>query len=147
MATSERPILCFDYGEKRIGVAVGQTLTNTARPLTQINCDGNLPQWRDVDQLIDNWRPNILLVGLPLNMNDSESAISKKARTFMRELETRYAKIVIPVDERLTSHAARERLSEAGRNKPSKEEINSVAAQIILETWLQEHRNKEDCTE
>ena len=98
MATSERPILCFDYGEKRIGVAVGQTLTNTARPLTQINCDGNLPQWRDVDQLIDNWRPNILLVGLPLNMNDSESAISKKARTFMRELETRYAKIVIPVD-------------------------------------------------
>lgn len=138
---AERPILCFDYGEKRIGVAVGQTLTNTARPLTQINCDGHLPQWKEVDQLINNWRPNLLLVGLPLNMDDSESAISKKARIFMRELEIRYAKIVIPVDERLTSHAARERLTEVGRNKPSKEEINSVAAQIILETWLQEQRN------
>lgn len=138
---SERPILCFDYGEKRIGVAVGQTLTNTARPLTQIACDGRLPQWQDIDELINNWRPQLLLVGLPLNMDDSESPISKKARFFMSELEARYAKIVIPVDERLTSHAARERLTESGRNKPSKEEINSVAAQIILETWLQEQKN------
>ena len=138
MAMLERPVLAFDYGEKRIGVAVGQTLTNTARPLTQIACDGNLPQWQDIDKLIRDWRPNIILVGLPLNMNDSESPISKKAQNFMRELEQRYHKTVVPVDERLTSHAARERLTDAGRNKPTKKEINSVAAQIILETWLQE---------
>jgi putative Holliday junction resolvase len=138
MGMSERPVLAFDFGEKRIGVAIGQTLTNTARPLTQIGCDGDLPQWSEVDKLINNWRPNIILVGLPLNMNDSESPISKKAQHFMRELEQRYKKTVIAVDERLTSHAARERLTDAGRNKPTKKEINSVAAQIILETWLQE---------
>lgn len=139
---AERPILAFDFGERRIGVAVGQTLTNTARPLDQILCDGDSPHWEHVDKVVNDWRPNIILVGLPLNMDDSESLISKKARYFMHELEQRYHKMVIPVDERLTSHAARERLLDAGRNKPTKKEINSVAAQIILETWLQEQREK-----
>lgn len=124
--------LGFDFGQKRIGVAVGQSLTATAHPLTQINTN----DWGALKKIIDEWQPKAFIVGLPLNMDDTPSTISKAAQTFAHELEQRYTLPVHLCDERLSSREAIERLQEMGKTKPSKEEINSMAAAVILESWL-----------
>lgn len=128
----EQTLLGFDFGTKRIGVAVGQTLTATARPLTQVNND----DWKNIKQLLDEWRPQALVVGLPLNMDDTESRTSIAAKKFAHKLEEQSQLPVHLCDERLSSREALERLAEAGNNKPSKAEINSMAAAVILESWL-----------
>lgn len=128
----EKTLLGFDFGTKRIGVAVGQTLTSTARPLTQVNND----DWKNIKQLIEEWRPQALVVGLPLNMDDTESRTSIAAKAFAKKLTTQFKLPVHLCDERLSSREALERLLEMGNNKPSKAEINSMAAAVILESWL-----------
>jgi putative Holliday junction resolvase len=125
-------ILGFDFGKKRIGVAVGQQLTNSARPLTQINSI----DWDSIDKLLEEWQPQTLIVGLPLNMDDSISPLAKVAKKFAKQLEQHCNLPTHLIDERLSSREALERLKDMGKNKPSKEEINSMAAAVILETWL-----------
>lgn len=125
-------ILGFDFGKKRIGVAVGQQLTNSARPLTQIDS----VDWDNIDKLLAEWQPQQLVVGLPLNMDDSISPLAKAAKKFSKQLEQHCHLPTHLIDERLSSREALERLKEMGKNKPSKEEINSMAAAVILETWL-----------
>jgi putative Holliday junction resolvase len=125
--------LGFDYGDKRIGIATAETLTRSATPLTQI--DNNPEVWKSIEKLIAQWKPEALIVGLPMSMDDTESAQTKKARRFVKQLETHFKLPVHTIDERLSSREARSRLGESSR-KTTKAEINSVAAQIILETWL-----------
>ena len=127
-------VLGFDFGKKRVGVAIGQDITGTARPLMQIDND----DWATLDTLFADWRPDTIVVGLPLNMDDSASAISQKARAFAKQLSERYKKPVYLIDERLSTRAARDYWTEQGNNKPTKEQLNSVAAAIILQTWLDE---------
>lgn len=130
-------ILGFDYGPAKIGVAVGQTLTGTATALHTLRAVKQKPDWMGITRLIDDWQPARLIVGLPLNMDDTEADAAAGAKRFARQLEGRYHLPVAMVDERLTSKGARERLS--GRLKRI-EQLDAVAAKLILETWLSEQQ-------
>jgi putative Holliday junction resolvase len=132
-------VLGFDYGLKRIGVATGQRITATAAPLHALAAQDGVPDWVRVEAVIKEWRPHALLVGLPLNMDDSESELSRLARKFARRLEGRFALPVLMVDERLTSRSARELLVDIGaRRKGKLPSLDSTAAVLMVEGWLSE---------
>lgn len=131
MIAPPRTLLAFDYGEKRIGVAVGQTLTATATPLAIIPCRRRRPDWQEIARLIARWQPAALIVGIPLNMDGTEQPMTRAAQHFARQLEQRYGLPVHGVDERLSSVEARAR-----RRAP--DNLDAIAAQVILETWLAE---------
>jgi len=133
-------VLAFDFGLRRIGVAVGQTLTSTATALETVN-HGKTPDWTAIDRLDREWKPALFVVGLPLGAEGEETDMSKQARAFGAALENRYSTPVEYVDERLTSRSAEARFVEqraAGtlRRKDS-ERIDAIAAQLICENWLQ----------
>ena len=132
------PLLGFDFGSKRIGVAIGQTLTASARPLVTLNNRDGAPDWQAIGALIEQWQPVALVVGLPLNMDGSEHEMTRAARRFGNRLAGRYNLPVHHVDERLTSIEAEERLSEMGKRDYDKGEIDRLAAQSILQTWLEQ---------
>lgn len=131
--------LGFDYGLKRIGVAVGQSITGTASPLAALACRDGQPDWDQVQALLAEWRPGALIVGLPYNSDGSEQPISKAARRFARRLAGRFGLPVHLVDERYSSASAEARLVESrqqGRRRIRKTDVDSAAACIILESWL-----------
>lgn len=124
----------FDYGKHRIGIAVGQDVTGTASALCTLNCPDGRPDWDEISALVAAWSPGALVVGLPLHADGSDSRITRAARSFAGELETRYRIPVYVMDERLSSHAARE-LRRAGAVKDNAG-IDAIAARIILQNWL-----------
>lgn len=133
-------VMGFDFGMKRIGVAVGQTLTKTAKPITILTAERGEPNWQAVDKLIKEWQPKALLVGIPLNMDGTRQTITESAEAFAAELAKRYDISIYPVDERLTTVAARELVyQDSGYRGLQKRKIDSVAAQLIVETWLMEN--------
>ncbi len=133
-------VLGFDFGMKRIGVAVGQVLTATATPLTALAARDGVPDWQQLSHLITHWQPKIMVVGVPVHMDGTEQPITFAARGFMKRLQERYALPVYPMDERLTTAEARARLFAAGGYKAlQKGKIDSIAAQLILTDWLQNH--------
>jgi putative holliday junction resolvase len=129
-------LLGFDYGTRKIGVAVGQTLTGTASPLETLRLVKHKPDWQRIAALIEEWRPEALVVGLPLDVDDSETDATQPALRFSRQLEGRFRLKVHLADERFTSFEARDRL---GYKAKRLEEYDAVAAKLILETWLDEH--------
>ncbi len=135
MTERAETLLAFDYGEKHIGVAVGQTLTGTANPLASIRVSDSSPDWDAISRIIDTWHPDALVVGLPLNMDGSEQTVTRRARRFGNQLLGRYRLPVHLVDERLTTREARDRLAAQGR---AGDDDHPIAAQIILESWLTE---------
>jgi putative Holliday junction resolvase len=136
-------VMAFDFGLRRLGVAVGQTLTRSASPLDTLPCRDNGPDWSAVDRVVDDWRPGQLVVGLPLRADDSDSDLTRAARTFAADLESRYARPVALQDERLSSSEARDRLragrrSGALKRRGRKEDIDRLAAAVILQSWFDE---------
>ena len=133
-------VLSFDFGFRRIGVAVGQTLTGTASALETVS-HGQRPDWAAIDRLVTEWKPALLLVGLPLGSEGEETEMSKAARTFGAALQKRYGSPVEYIDERLTSRVAESRFAEqraAGtRRRKDASQLDAIAAQIICENWLQ----------
>ncbi len=130
-------VLGFDFGTKRIGVAVGQLITETARPLTMLAAKNGVPQWDQIEKLIKTWRPDAIIVGIPLNMDGTEQAVTKKARAFASSLAERYKIPVHGIDERLTTRDARDQVFKKGGYKALQDrQIDSIAAQLILETWF-----------
>jgi len=130
-------ILAFDFGLARIGVAVGQPVTRTASPLPILPAKDGQPNWLKVEQLIREWKPQLLVVGEPLNMDGSEQEITHRARKFANRLHGRFGLKVELVDERLTSRAAREELFEQGGYRQiQKAPLDSIAAVHILEGWF-----------
>ena len=129
---SSRTLLCFDFGSKRIGTAVGQTITGTSTPLDIVRCYNNQPDWESIELLIKDWKPDAIIVGIPLNMDDSTQEMTEAAARFARQLEGRFHLPVYGMDERLSTYEAKQRLG-------SDREVDSVAAQAILETWLAEN--------
>lgn len=134
-------LLCFDFGLSSIGIATGQTEMGIATPLPELKAKEGSPEWSLVAKLISEWQPKKLLVGLPLNMDGSESPLSKKARKFGNRLHGRFGLEVEMVDERLTSHSAKEEMAAVGYNKGHKgnyknKPIDSVAACLILEQYF-----------
>jgi len=128
-------LLGFDFGPRKIGIAVGQTVTGSASALTTVRSRRDKPDWPRIEQLVREWQPNGAVVGLPYNMDDTETSLAPDARRFARQLQGRFGLQVHLVDERLTSMEARRRL---GRDATSLEAIDAMAAKLILETWLSE---------
>ncbi|MGH8618570.1 MAG: Holliday junction resolvase RuvX [Burkholderiales bacterium] len=126
-------VLAFDYGEKRIGVAVGEPALGIAHPVTTIEAAGRDAQLAAVDTLVAEWRPARFVVGLPLAEDGTEHEMTRRARRFGRQIESRCALPVSYVDERFSSRAATERL--AGR-RAAKADIDRAAAQIILQDYF-----------
>lgn len=136
-------LLGFDFGLKRIGVAIGQMVTQSARPLTTLSAKNGIPDWQMVTKLIEKWTPDTLVVGIPLNMDGSPQNISQHAQTFIDSLETRYHLPVYSVDERLTTKDAREQLFAQGGYKALQGgQVDRVAAQLILQTFIAEYHKK-----
>lgn len=130
-------LLGFDFGTKSIGVAVGQTITHTASALTAIKAKEGIPDWNIIERLIDEWQPQQLIVGLPLNMDDSDQPLTKRARKFGNRLHGRFGLPVQFQDERLTSTAAREQLfGDGGYRNLDKGKVDSTAALLIVEDYL-----------
>jgi putative Holliday junction resolvase len=131
--------LGFDFGYKRIGVAIGQRLTGHARPLSTLNAISGAPNWALVQALIDAWQPAAFIVGLPTCIDGKELYTTGAARGFARQLRKKFNIPVHLVDERLSTVEARAQLfAEGGYRKLKTSEIDSLAACIILEQWLQE---------
>ncbi len=134
-------ILAFDFGMKRIGVAVGQTISSHARPLNTLYVQKGRPNWDDIKRLIDQWRADTLVVGLPLNLEGAEQGMTHATRHFIKQLKKHFKLPTYEVDERLTTIEAREQLfSSGGYKKLKKTEIDSVVATLILEQWLTEKK-------
>ncbi len=132
--------MSFDFGKKRIGVAIGQTVTQTARPLTTINAKDGEPEWQAITVLVKKWMPNAIVVGIPLNMDGTEQPLTDCARTFANQLKELYNLPVYEMDERLTTKDARERLfAEGGYKALQSGQIDQVAAQLILQNWFAEN--------
>lgn len=129
--------LAFDYGTRKIGVAVGQTVTLTANPLNPLLAHQGLPDWNQISKLIDQWQPVGFIVGIPLNMDGSVQTITKKALAFANELSKRYNMPVHQIDERLTTVEAKQKLFDLGGYKALKEtSVDSFAAKLMLEAWM-----------
>ena len=137
MTSAASTYLAFDYGTKRIGVAVGNTVSCTASALDTVMVRNGQPDWPHITRLIDEWQPNALIVGKPLTFDDTENEISPKALRFGNQLNGRYHLPVHHVDERLTSLSAMSEMREAGYNLArSRREVDSHAARKILLGFL-----------
>ena len=154
-ANKNQIILGFDFGLKQIGLAVGQTLTQSARPLTVFKAKDGKPQWHEIEAQLAEWKPDYLVVGLPLNMDGTESDMSVRARKFANRLHGRFGCVVELCDERLSSAEAKSQLAEGraiarhdsnaeaaeqyghalSRNKRDGT-VDAIAAQLIVESWL-----------
>ena len=140
-------VLGFDYGKKRIGVAVGQAITASARPLVTLAMQGDRPDWTRIDALVSEWRPEALVVGLPQHLDDRAHELAAPVQSFATALQPRYDLPVHLIDERLSSHEAAQRAAAPGRrraphSRAAKEEVDRLAAQVILESWLMQHATR-----
>ena len=130
-----RTVLGFDYGKARIGVAIAQELTADARPLALLTARRGTPPWPEILRLVDEWRAQLLVVGVPYHADGSASKVTTAALAFAEQLQTRTRLPVAMVDERLSSYAAADLLAERGQRRRNGA-IDSVAAAVILNTWL-----------
>lgn len=136
---SSRTLLGFDYGKRRIGVAVGQEITHTARGLTTLNSVNDQPDWPAIDMLVKQWQPQLLIVGMPHNMDSRPHALQPVVQSFGDQLRHRYNLPVEWIDEKLSSAEAEQRLVQSAQpkqRKHDKAEIDKLAAELILQSWL-----------
>jgi len=126
--------LGFDFGTQRIGVAFGQSLSGTAQAVSVLKAADGIPQWQELEQLIKQWQPDVFVVGLPYNMDGSDSDILRRATKFAQRLHGRFHKQCYGIDERLSSTAA----TEVQQSRRQEGAIDALAAQIILQDWFNE---------
>jgi putative Holliday junction resolvase len=137
---AEGTVLAFDFGEKRIGVAIGETLLAQAHPLNVIRAENDDARLVAIGKLIDEWRPVQLVVGLPTHVDGTPHAMTERCRRFADHIAARHGLPVELADERLSSREAESRLRETGRTaKSMKPLLDAVAAQLILQTWFDTH--------
>lgn len=126
----EGVIIGFDFGLRRIGVAIGQTVTQTASPETIVNSKDGKPDWEHITKLFETWQPTAIVVGLPMRLDGTEQALTQPARKFGQRLHGRYQRPVFYIEEQLSS-------IEAEKRGLRQKHIDDHAAQILLENWLQ----------
>ena len=132
-------VLAFDYGLSQIGVAVGNSDLGTTQPLSILRARDGQPNWAEVAQLCQEWQPDLLLVGDPLNMDGTVSEFAQRARKFARRLEGRLGLSVEMVDERLSSFEVKQQQKEAGHRGDYREHpVDDLAAELILRDWLRQ---------
>lgn len=136
-------ILAFDFGMRRIGVAVGETLTGSARPLTTLHCRDGAPDWSRVAELLAQWRPVRLVVGLPRRLDGEDSDLTRAAQRFANRLAGRFELPVNTTEEQLSSVEAERILAERGGRRRDKSEVDRLAAAIILESYFSEQAQHE----
>ena len=134
-------ILAFDFGLKRTGVAVGNTLTGSATPECTLQSKDEKPDWDGITRLIEAWKPEKVVVGMPTELDGGENTLTKRVERFCNQINGRYNLPVEQENEQFSSVEAAERLKElrqSGRKqKIKKEELDKIAASIILERWMQ----------
>ena len=135
---SHHVMLGFDFGMKRIGVAVGQLITHTATPTAVLKAKDGVPNWDHIQELINTWQADGLVVGIPLNMDGREQPMTQNARKFANKLAGRFHLPVYTVDERLTTVEAKRENAARHQKGALPEQLDSVAAKLILEQWLRE---------
>ena len=136
---SSRRVMAFDFGTRRIGVAVGQELLGSGQPVALIPARDGIPDWQQIESLLEEWRPDLVVVGLPLNMDDTENDMCARARKFGKRLHGRYHVPVEMVDERLTSFEAKGEVMAAGGSRDfGRHGVDDRAAVLILETFFQQ---------
>ena len=141
--SAEFSALAFDFGTQRIGVAFGQSVTGTASAVTVLRARDGQPRWNEMAQLVEQWKPDVFLAGMPYNIDGTVSELLGRAEKFARRLQERFEKPCYGMDERLSSREAIERLVEANTVRTVKKTaIDHIAAQIILENWFNEIRGK-----
>jgi putative Holliday junction resolvase len=130
-------VLAFDYGEKRIGVAVGESMLKVAHPLTTINAEQNEVKFSQIANIVQEWRPSLLVVGLPMHMDGEAHLLTQLSKKFAQRLEGRFNLPVMMVDERLSSVEAAQNLTAAGvKGIKQKAKLDAVAAQTILQSYF-----------
>ena len=133
-------LMGFDFGTQRIGIATGQRLTESANPLDPIKAKDGIPNWDNLQRIIDEWQPDAFVVGLPLNMDGTASDMSNRAAKFARRLEGRFHRPAYTQDERLTSYEAKGMVIEQGGDRDfGANSVDGLAAQLILQSWMNEH--------
>jgi putative Holliday junction resolvase len=132
-------ILAFDFGTRSIGVAIGQKITGTARPLSALKAKDGIPDWEQIDRILKEWQPDFLVVGLPLNMDGTEQPLTARAKKFANRLHGRFGITVELHDERLSTVEARAGLfAQGGFKALDKGSVDSASAVVILESWFEQ---------
>ena len=130
--------LAFDFGTKSIGCAIGQSITGTAQALPAFKAQDGIPNWEAIEKCLKEWKPDVVIVGLPLNMDGTEQDLTLRARKFANRLQGRFGVNVHLQDERLTTTQARSEIFERGGFKALKKgTIDGVSACLILESWFE----------
>ncbi|WWO95998.1 MAG: Holliday junction resolvase RuvX [Candidatus Dasytiphilus stammeri] len=140
-----KTILAFDFGIKSIGIAIGQNITNTATPLGSLKTINRGPDWQQIKIHLCQWQPDTIIIGLPLNMDGTEQSVTRYTRLFANQIKIRFQ---IPIqfhDERLTTVEARQQLFlRRGRKALTKDNIDSLSAALILESFLENIKLNKD---
>ncbi|MDN3651868.1 Holliday junction resolvase RuvX [Thalassotalea ponticola] len=135
--SGNRTLMGFDFGTRHIGVAIGQEITQSARGLKAIKARDGIPNWDDIEKLLKEWQPDLLVVGLPLNMDGSEQPLTARVKKFANRLHGRFGVIVELQDERLTTADAKEQLfSDGGFRNLQKDNIDCMSAALIVESYM-----------
>ena len=133
-------VFALDYGTKKMGVAVGQTLTRTAMGIAVIPVKQREPDWPQLDALVQRWKPGAFVIGMPYNMDGSDSPMSDAAKQFALTVSARYDKHCYSIDERLSTREAREITREnaerIGKKHNDRAKVDAMAAQLLLESWF-----------
>ncbi len=134
----QRTLLGFDFGTRSIGVAIGQEITGSAQPLRALKANDGVPNWDEIQKLLTEWQPDLVIVGLPLNMDGTEQPLTQRARKFANRIHGRFGVVVELQDERLTTTDARARLFERGGYRAlEKGMVDGISALLILEAWME----------
>lgn len=131
-------ILAFDFGTNSIGCAVGQSITGTAQGLPAFKAQDGIPNWDQIGKVISEWQPDLLVIGLPLNMDGTEQPLTQRAKKFANRLNGRFGIPIALHDERLTTVEARSEIFERGGYRALKKgKVDSISACLILESWFE----------
>ncbi|MGL5757445.1 Holliday junction resolvase RuvX [Plesiomonas sp.] len=135
-----RTMMAFDFGTKSIGVAIGQEITATARPIASLKARDGIPDWAQVEKLLKEWKPDLVVVGLPLNMDGTEQPVTALARKFANRIHGRFGQAIVLHDERLSTVEARSHLfSYGGYRALDKGRVDATSASVILESWFEQN--------
>ena len=130
--------LAFDFGTKSIGCAAGQSITGTAQALPAFKAQDGIPNWDAIEKCLKEWKPDVVVVGLPLNMDGTEQELTLRARKFANRLQGRFAVNVQLQDERLTTTEARSEIFDRGGFRALKKgKVDGISACLILESWFE----------
>ena len=136
--SGQRTLLGFDFGTRSIGVAIGQEITGSAQPLRALKANDGVPNWDEIEKLLKDWQPDLVIVGLPLNMDGTEQPLTLRARKFANRIHGRFGVAMELQDERLTTTDARARLFERGGYRAlEKGMVDGISALLILESWME----------